>query len=84
MFLLTLMLGNWHLLLSAEKDLAFCYHLKKKRSTIQGSEFQEHEESMKRTQEERMASDNAAPEVPLAGHDFQSSAAGMLMDWVAG
>lgn len=30
MFLLTLLLGDWHLLLSAEKDLAFCYHLRNK------------------------------------------------------
>lgn len=30
MVLLTLVLGNWHLLLSAEKDLALCYHLKNK------------------------------------------------------
>lgn len=61
MFLLTLMLGNWHLLLSAGKDLAFCYHLKKKRSTTQGSELQEYEESVKRTQEDRMASDKCCP-----------------------
>lgn len=68
------MLENWHLLLSIEKDLAFCYSLKnKERSHLKGL----NSDSMRRVGKNKRREKDIRrffTEAPLAGHDLKSSA----------